>query len=78
MEDKENDWLPYPKNNVLSTAFKYARYSKRMGELTGFGMKKLTNLPSLANKCFNSFRDESDEPIYTYTEESLLVINVNS
>ena len=68
-EEKENEWLPYLKNDVLSTAFSYARYSKGMEELTGFGMKNSLTLPSLANKYFNSLRDESDEPIYTYNDE---------
>ena len=67
-EEKENQWLPYLKNDVLSTAFSYARYSKGMEELTGFGMKNSLTLPSLANKYFNSLRDENDEPIYTYTD----------
>ena len=40
-----------------------------MEELTGFGMKNCLTLPSLANKYFNSLRDESDEPIYTYNDE---------
>ena len=39
-----------------------------MEELTGFGMKNSLTLPSLANKYFNSLRDENDEPIYTYTD----------
>ena len=68
-EEKENEWLPYLKNDVLSTAFSYARYSKGMEELTGFGMKNCLTLPSLANKYFNSLRDENDEPIYTYNDE---------
>ena len=68
-EEKENQWLPYLKNDVLSTAFSYARYSKGMEKLTGFGMKNSLTLPSLANKYFNSLRDESDEPIYTYNYE---------
>ena len=68
-EEKENEWLPYLKNDVLSTAFFYARYSKGMEELTEFGMKNSLTLPSLANKYFNSLRDESDEPIYTYNDE---------
>ena len=38
-EERENQWLPYLKNDVLSTAFSYARYSKGMEKLTGFGMK---------------------------------------
>ena len=67
-EAKENEWLPYVKNDVLSTAFCYARYTMGMEELTGFGMKNSLTLPSLANKYFNSLRDENDDPIYTYTD----------
>ena len=67
-EEKENEWLPYVKNDVLSTAFCYARYTMRMEELKNFGMKNSLTLPSLANKLFNSLRDENDEPIYTYTD----------
>ena len=68
-EEKENEWLPYLKNDVLSTAFSYARYSKGMEELTGFGMKNSLTLPSLANRFFNSLREEIDKPIYTYNDE---------
>ena len=39
-----------------------------MEELTNFGMKNSLTLPSLANKYFNSLRDENDAPIYTYTD----------
>ena len=67
-EAKENEWLPYVKNDVLSTAFCYARYTMGMEELTGFGMKNSLTLPSLANKYFNSLREENDDPIYTYTD----------
>ena len=67
-EEKENEWLPYVKNDVLSTAFCYARYTMGMENLTNFGMKKSLTLPSLANKYFNSLKDENDEPIYTYTD----------
>ena len=70
-EEKENERLPYLKKDVLSTAFSYARYSKRMEELTGFGMKNSLILPALANKFFNSLMDESDEPIYPYNDEYL-------
>ena len=38
-KDKKDEWLPYVKNDVLCTAFSYARYSKTMEEITGFGMK---------------------------------------
>ena len=68
-EEKENEWLLYLKNDVLSTAFSFARYSKGMEELTGFGMKNSLTLPSLAIKFFNSLREENDEPIYTYNDE---------
>ena len=54
---------------MLSTVFSYARYSKGMEALTGFGMKNCLTLPSLANKYFNSLRGESDEPIYTFNDE---------
>ena len=67
-EAKENEWLPYVKNDVLSTAFCYARYTMGMEELTEFGMKNSLTLPSLANNYFDSLRDENDEPIYTYTD----------
>ena len=67
-EARENEWIPYVKNDVLSTAFCYARYTIGMEELTEFGMKNSLTLPSLANKYFNSLRDENDEPIYTYTD----------
>ena len=40
-----------------------------MEEVTGFGMKISLTLPSLANKYFNSLRDEKDEPIYFYNDE---------
>ena len=61
--------VAYLKNDVLSTAFSYARYSKGIEESTGFAMKNSLTLPSLANKYFNSLRDENDEPIYTYNDE---------
>ena len=51
-EAKENECLPCVKNDVLSTAFCYARYTMGMEELTGFGMKNNLTLPSLANKFF--------------------------
>ena len=67
-EARENEWLPYVKNDVLSTAFCYARYTMGMEELTEFDMKNSLTLSSLANNYFNSFRDENDEPIYIYTD----------
>ena len=39
-----------------------------MEELTEFGMKKSSTLPSLANKYFNSLRGENDEQIFTYKD----------
>ena len=32
-------------------------------------MKSSITVPGLANKCFNSLRDENDEPICTYKDE---------
>ena len=49
-EEQENEWLPYVKNGVLSTAFCYARYTMGMDKINGFGMKNSLTLPSLANK----------------------------
>ena len=63
--------MPYVKNDVSSTAFCYARYTMGMEEFTDFDMKNSLTLPSLANKYFNSLRDENDEPIYTYTDRFL-------
>ena len=62
-EDRENEWLPYLKNDVSSTAFFYTRYSKGMEELTGFVMGNSITLPSLANKFFKSLRDKNDDSI---------------
>ena len=52
---------------MLSTAFCYARYTRRVEELTGFGMKNSLTLRILANKFFTRLTVEDDEPIYTYT-----------
>ena len=65
-KDKKDEWLPYVKQDVLCTAFKYARYIKAMKEITRFGMKDCLSLPGLGWKYFNSLRTEEDEPIYTY------------
>ena len=77
-EARENDWLPNFKNDLLSTAFCYTRYTMGMEELTNFGMKNSLTLPSLARKYFNSSRDENDEPIYTYTDPFMQKIVQNS
>ena len=67
-EARENEWLPFVRNDVISTAFCYARYRMGMEELSGFGMKNSLTLPSLASKYVNSLRGDNDEPIYTYTD----------
>ena len=38
-EARENEWLPLVKNEVLSTAFCYARYTMKMEESTDFVWK---------------------------------------
>ena len=63
--DKIKEWLPYVKNDVLCTAFSYARYTKAKEEITGFGMKDCLSVPGLGLKYFNSLRTEEDEPLYT-------------
>ena len=68
-KDKKDEWLPYAKNDVLCTAFSYARYCQAMEEITGFRMKDCLTAPSLGWKYFNSMRDENDEPIYTYNDK---------
>ena len=64
-KDKKDDWLPYVKQDVLCTAFSYARYCKTMQEITKFSMKTCLSLPGLGWEYFNSLRTEEDEPIYT-------------
>ena len=68
---KEDDWLPYLKKDVLSTALSYPRYSEGKEELTCFDRKSNFALPSSANNFFDSFRDDNDEPIYTYNDECM-------
>ena len=68
-KDKINEWLPYVENDVLCTAFSYARYIKAMEEITGFSMKDCLSLPGLELKYFNSLRTEHDEPIYTNNDK---------
>ena len=67
--DKKDEWLPYVKNDVLCTAYSYARYIKAMEEKTRFSMKDCLSLPGLGWKYFNSSRTEGDEPIYTYNDK---------
>ena len=62
-KDKKDIWLPYVKNDVLCTAYSYARYIKAMEEITGFSMKDCLSLRGLGWKYFNSLRTEEDEPI---------------
>ena len=47
-------------------------------EIINFGMKNSLTLPSLANKNFNSLRDENDEPIYTYIDPFMRSVVRNS
>ena len=68
-KDKKDEWLPYVKNDVLCTAFSYARYIKAMEEITGFSMKDCLSLPGLGWKYFNSLRTEEDDSIYTYNDK---------
>ena len=49
-KDKKDIWLPYVKNDVLCTAYSYARYIGAMKEITGFSMKDCLSLPGLVWK----------------------------
>ena len=42
--DKKCESLPYGKNDVLCTAYSYARYNNCMDETTGFSMKDCLSL----------------------------------
>ena len=75
---EENEWLPFDENDVISTAFCYARYKISMEKVSNFGKKKCLTLPSLANKYFNSLKDENDEPIYTFTDPFMRIFIRNS
>ena len=68
-KDKRHEWLPYVKNDVLCTAYSYARYNKCMEEITGFSMKNCLSSPVLGWKYFNSLGTEDHEPIYTYNDK---------
>ena len=57
--------MDYVKNDVLCTAFSYARYGEAMEEITVFAMKDCLSLPRLGWKYFKSLRTEVDEPVYT-------------
>ena len=67
--DKINEWLPYVKNDVLCTGFRYARYCKAMQEISGFSMKDCLSVPGLGLKYINSLRTEKDEIIYPYNDK---------
>ena len=68
-KDKKDICLPYVKNDVLSTAYCYARYCGFLQEITGFSMKDCLSLPGLGFKYFNSLRTDRDEPLYTYKDK---------
>ena len=70
-EDRKNDWLDYVKQDVLSTAFSYARYCKAMKEITEYSSKDFLSAPALGWKNFNSLRTEEDEPIYTNNDKDM-------
>ena len=70
-KDKINEWLPYVKNDLLCTAFSYARFIKAMEGISGFLRKDCLSLPGLGLKNFNRLRTEEDEPVYTYNDKNM-------
>ena len=67
--ETKDKWLPYVKNDVLCTAYSYARYCGAMQGITGFLMKDCLSLPGQGWIYFKSLRTEEDEPIYTYIDK---------
>ena len=68
---KKDEWLDYVKQDVLCTAFSYARYCKAMQEIVGFSMKDCLSLPGSRLNYFNSLRRKKDETIYTYNDKHM-------
>ena len=68
-KDRKDKWLDYVEQDVLCTAFSFARYNKAIEEITGFSMKDCLSAPGFAWKNFNSMRDENDEQIHTYNDK---------
>ena len=64
-KDEKDEWLDYVKQDVLCTAFSFARYCKVMAGIAGFSMKDSLSAPGLGWKYFNSLRTDEDERIYT-------------
>ena len=67
--DKKDEWLDYVRQDVLCTAFSYARYCKAMQKITGFSRKDCLSAPGSGWKCFNGLRTEEVEPIYTINDK---------
>ena len=67
--DKKSERVDYVKNDVLCTAFSYARYSQAMEDIIGFSMKDCLSLPGLGWKYFNSLGTEEEKPINTYNDK---------
>ena len=55
---KKIEWLDYVKQDMLCTAFSYARFCKAMEEITGFSSKDSLSAPGLGWKHFKSLRGE--------------------
>ena len=58
--DNKDVWVDNVKIDVSCTAFSYARYSKAMEEITGFGTKSCLSLPGMGWKYSISLRTEID------------------
>ena len=69
--NKKDEWLDYVIQDVLCTAFSCARECKAMEEITQSSMKDCLSVPGLGWNNFNSMRDDTDEPIYTYNHKQM-------
>ena len=55
----------------MCRTFSYARFSKAMEDISGFGMKDCLSLLELGCKYFKSIRNENHDHFYTYTGKYL-------
>ena len=69
LKDEKDEGLDNVRQNVLCTAFCYARYCRVVEEITGFSMKDFLSAHGWGWNYFSSMRDEEDEPIYTFNDK---------
>ena len=66
LADLRHIWEPYPKLDVVSLAFIYARHSMEMRNKSGFGIRDCLTQASLKWKCFGT--NNKDREFYTFDD----------